>query len=175
MERHIQALRKELIISQNRENDLERDIVIQKEKYKRMQEKLSQERGWQKKEKSDTEKKGHEIVQLKNNLKTAEQNLSHEHGMRLKNEREVKELKREVGTAVEQKRQVEIQLAKAKDLADDYRKEILELKESNRVLSKKHDDTTWIAKSEYIKLEKQFKKVQGELADLKRQVSREFK
>ena len=173
LERHIYALRREIESGQNRIKELEREILLQNEKSKRLREKLSQERGWKDKEASDLEKKSQEIIHLKLDLKKAEQSLEKEHGQRLKAERGLKEAKDNLSETIAKQRELEIEIARQKTQMDKLHSELSNLREENIKLSKKHDEATFIAKSEYEKLEKMFKEKDHELQDFKRQIQRE--
>ncbi|MCK5580736.1 MAG: hypothetical protein KAJ18_05630 [Candidatus Omnitrophica bacterium] len=169
LERHIQALRKDIDKLQRSEKGLESDLELQQEKYKKLQEKLEQERGWQKKETTDIERKTKEIIRLKEDLKKAEHGLGENHSKRLLLERELKEARAEVEGLTRDKRALESENTSIKNQAGAYRKEIQGLKAENHALSKKHDDATWVAKSEYVKLEKMLKITKMELEKLRRE------
>lgn len=157
LERHIYTLRKEIAVLEKRSRTLEKDLEVQKEKYKKANAKLSQERGWQTKEVSDKEKKIQELIRLKKDLKEAEQNLAREHGQRLRFEKEMKEINESMEEYKETTRKLETEIATLKAQGEAERKQINELRTTNRRLEKKHDDATWIAKSEYVKMEKELK------------------
>jgi len=167
LEKHIYALRKELVDFERREKNLEKELMIEKQKYAKSQEKLSQERGWKKKESSDIEKQGEVILRLKKDLTQVEHNLAREHGLRLRFERELKDLKDQIDSTIDEKRALEMEILKMKSQADVQRKEMLELREMNMKLSKKKEETAWVAKSEYQKLEEKLQETQKELEKLK--------
>ena len=167
LEKHIHDLRQEIAEAKRKERKLERDFLVQSEKYKLAQEKLSQERTWQKKEHGDTERLFGEMQKAKDNLKTTEENLEQEHRQRLAYERELRDLKKELVESTSVKKDLEIQLAKAIATADVYRKESLDLREQNAKLNKKHEEATFVAKSDYVKLEQELKEAQKEIAKFK--------
>lgn len=173
MEKHIHALRGQIEQGKVREKNFEKEVLIQKTKNKKMQEKLSQERGWQEKELTEVEKRTDAMVRLRQDLQTAEQDLHKEHGDRLRLERELKEIKESLATANNVQRSLETQIAKGQAQAENDRKEIMNLRVDNAKLSKQHDEVTWIAKSEYVKLEKQLRQIEQDFAKFKSQVKRE--
>lgn len=173
LERHIHALRRELEKLQVREKVLEQDVIVQKEKNEKLQDKLTQERGWKSKEKTDIEKKTEELNRYRQDLKTAEASLAQEHGVRLRLEKEIRETQALMVSANEAKVALEAEIARLKAQIDNHRKEISDLREKNNVLEKKHDETTWIAKSEYLKVEKSLREKENELERLKHQLRRE--
>jgi hypothetical protein len=174
LERHIHALRREIESGQKREKILERDLTIQKEKHGRLQEKLSQERAWQNKESGQSERQGQDLVRLTAEIKATEQTLAQEHGENLRLQKALKESQDAASAAADAKLDLEAEIARLKALSERYRQEILELREQNAQLSKKHDESTWVAKSEYQKLEKQLEFKDRELGRLKEQLRREM-
>jgi chromosome segregation ATPase len=173
MEKHIHGLRAQLEKGKIREKNLEKELLIQKMKIKKMQEKMSQERGWQEKELTDIEKKTEEVIRLKEDLKSEQEELAKEHGERLRLERELKEVREALGSATDVQRTLEIQIAKLNAQLDNNRKELIELRSENAQLSKKHDEATWIAKSEYVRLEQQLRKTQKEFEEFKSHIRRD--
>jgi hypothetical protein len=164
LEKHVLQLRDELAATKKKERSLEKEVLIQKDKYVKIQEKMSQERQWQEKEHDDIEKRSKELTRLEDNLKGSEQNLEREHKQRLMYERELKESKDALAAGLETKRSLEMQLAKANAQSDVYRKEITELREQIGKISRKQEDTTFISKSEH-------EKALQELAQLKKQLN----
>lgn len=173
LEKHIHTLRAEIEQGKTREKNSERDLLIQREKAKKLQEKISQERGWQEKEITEKERKGQEVIRLKEFLTHAEEELQKEHGERLRLERELREGKEALASAGEAKRVVESQMAKLQAQFDAAGKQIKELREQNAKLSKDHDEATWVSKSEYVKLEQQLHAVQKEFERFRINVKRE--
>lgn len=174
LERHIYALRRDIEEGQRREKILDRDLNIQKEKYARLEDKIVQERSWQQKETTDAEKKGQELFHLKSDITKLENSLAQEHGVRLRLEKSLKESQESAIQANNSKLDLEAQIARLKALDEKYRKEMSDLRAQNNLLSKKHDESTWVAKSEYQKLEKQLQIKDKELERLKEQLRREM-
>ena len=168
LEKHIYALREEINGLKKNEKVLEKELEIQREKNNKLQEKLNQERGWQEKEKSDIEKKAAEIQRLKNDQQANEQMMAREHSTRLGLERENREVTRQLAATSELKRNLEGDNAKLNAQLDACRKEIMELKSENALLSRKQQDETWIAKTEYVKLESQLRSLEKELSQMKK-------
>ena len=88
--------RQELEAIQKNEKEAQKELLLFKEKTKKLQEKLSQERGWQEKEQADVDKRSKEIHTLKDDLKKAEENIGTEHSQRLLLEREAKEIRENI-------------------------------------------------------------------------------
>lgn len=173
LEKHIHSLRGEIEQGKMREKTLERNLLIQREKTKKLHEKISQERGWQEKEGADKQKRAQENIQIKESLRHTESELQKEHGERLRAERELKEAKDLMAATAEAKRLVESHLAKLETQFDTVKREIAELRAQNAKLSKQHDEVTWVAKSEYVKIEQQLRNTERELERFKSQVRRE--
>ena len=174
LEKHIYALRRDVEQRIKQELILEKELTLQKEKYGKLQDKLSQERKWQTKDKSEKEKKTGEILRLTKDLKEAETHLTKEHGERLRLERELKEAEEKTAQAKDQRLAAESELAKKKARCEELRKEIKDLREVNSKLSKKSDEASFVAKSEFIRIEKKLKEVQKELEIFKQKVRREM-
>jgi chromosome segregation ATPase len=171
LEKHVQALRQEVETLGKKEKALDKELFLYKEKNKKVQEKLSQERDWQEKEHADVDKKAREIQGLKDEIKRIETNLEKEHSQRLVLEREAKEIRENLAREIDVKRSLDSQILKLKAQSDGYREEIKELRASNQKLSQKHEEKTFVSKSEYEKLEQILKEKEQEIAKLKNQRS----
>ncbi len=163
LERVIRSLKRQMAETQKEQKLLERDLVVQKEKYAKLQNKIDQERGWQKKERSDVDKKGREVIRLREDFKKAEQHLAQEHADRLRLERQQKELNASLSSAQTQIKDLENQIIKHKAHIDAYRSEITALRAEAQKLTKKHNEETWVAKSEFTKLKKDYESLEAEL------------
>ena len=163
LERVIRSLKHQMAQMQKEQKILERDVIVQKEKYSKLQNKIAQERGWQKKERSDIDKKTAEVLHLREDLRKAEQQLSLEHADRLRLQREQKELSEALTGAQAQIKDLETQIIKHKAHIDAYRNEITALRSENQKLSQQHNEETWVAKSEYVKLKKEYDALEQEL------------
>jgi chromosome segregation ATPase len=173
LERHIQGLRKEVQDGRRREKELEREMSVQKEKHAKLQEKLSQERGWQEKEQGSAEKRSREVLTLKAEIKNLEESVEKEHIETLRMAREILEFKDSLAAATDVRRSLEVQIAKLKTDSENDRKELRDLREANAKLSRKQDEDIWVAKAEYIKIETELKNKERELAKLREQLRRE--
>lgn len=173
LEKHVLELRRQIDAQQKREKHLQRELAVEHDKYVKLQEKLSQERDWQKKEKDGVDRRNTEIIQLQKDRQEIEQNLEKEHSRRLMLEREMREAKDSMTAANDLKNSLEVQIAKLQAHVDKFRAEINELKQENLKLSKKHDETTFVAKSEYERVEKLLKDTQKEFAEFKAKINRE--
>lgn len=168
LEKHIYALRKEIEEFQKAEKLKERDLTRERERIKKLQEKLEQERGWHDKEEKDIERKTQEVHRMRQERVKLEQNSEDEHSLRLKGERELKEITQDFEALGEEKRKVDSELMNLKATWEQGRKETKELKAKNMELAKKHADTTWVAKTEYDKLQQKLKEAEKELERLKK-------
>jgi chromosome segregation ATPase len=175
LEETLYALRRELQDAQKREQSLQRELIVQQEKYQKLQEKLHQERSWKDKEAAEIDRKTDVVNLLHQDLKKAEGQLEQEHGGRLRAERESREQKQFIQEAKDVRRSLETQLAKANNQIEVMRQEFIELRVMNEKLSKKHDDTTWVAKTEYVKLKQELTEKEKELTRLRRRVENELR
>lgn len=169
LEKHIQSLRDEILVLQKGEKVIEKHLVVEKVKVKKLQEKLSQEREWHKREQESIDKKGSEFQQLKMELVNVQEIFSNEHAANLRFENQVKELKEGNDALTERRRTVEGENAKAKAKIENNKKEIVQLKKENTQFKKKKEDTSWIAKSEYERVERLLKEKEKELARINRE------
>lgn len=167
LEKYIHNLRKEILVLEKRTKDLEKDLGVERQKYDKIQEKLAQERGWQQKESVDSDKKAKEIMQLKRDLVSVEENLAREHGQRLQLEKSTKGMIDDIDRLNNEKISFELEISRLKAHVDVQRKEIIELRDLNAKLSKKQEDATWVAKSEYLRVERELKLAQEELDKLR--------
>ncbi len=172
LEKHIQDLRRQIDELQKSNKHWERETFIQSEKYKKLQEKMAQERNWQQKEAADFAKTSQQMKKLKEDRLSLEQSLGEEHGMRLRLERELRENKDEVSRLQELERQLNNQLEQLKAQAAVFRKDTAELRAVNAELSsqlaKKESDVQWVAKTEYDRLAQELKNKEVELAHWKK-------
>ncbi|MCR4338120.1 MAG: hypothetical protein NUV91_09985 [Candidatus Omnitrophica bacterium] len=174
LEKHIQALRQKNIDSEKHGKDLERELVIQQEKYQQLQEKLKVQKSWQEKEDAEFEKHKKEIFHLREVINQTESKLNEEHGERLRLDRRNRDVEQESATMKDVIRSLESEVAKLKAQADGYRQQIQELRSENAKLSKQHDDKVWVAKSEYQKLEGLYQESEKEINKLKEKIRREI-
>ncbi len=173
LERHIQALRKEIDESQRKEKNLERDLSVQSQKYSKLQEKLLQERDWQKKESDDIEKKAQEILTLKNDLRKMEHDLGVMHSDRLRFERELRESKSENDSIVQVRRNLELHVQKIEAENEVLRKTVKELRWETERLSEKKDAESWVPKEDFEKLQDNLRNKEKDLVRLREQFKRE--
>jgi len=169
LERRLQSHRGDIESFQKTQKDLEKELLIEKARSKKLEEKLSQERGWQEKEKTAGDKKIQEFARLKEELTRLQDLQAKEHSTNLKLEREIKDLKSEIDSLNDQRRKAESETAQVKAQMENFRSEVRELKKDNAKLQKETDETQWIAKTEYDKvamklkeMEKRFERVQRE-------------
>lgn len=173
LERHIQALRKELEEHQKKVRILDRDLTVGKEKYVKLQEKLAQERDWQKKEEQGLEKRTQEMMALKNEVHRLEHDLSVMHSDRLRLERELRESKSQQDALAAMGRDLQLQVAKVNAENESLRKELKELKWENMRLAEKKDAQSWIPKEDFEKLATTLQQAEKELARLKEQLKKD--
>ena len=148
---------------------MEKQLLVEKAKAKKFQEKLSQERQWHEKEQSTVDKKGKEFQQLKKELSKIQEISSKEHALNLRLEKGLKELKGENDALNQKRRAVESENAQLKAKMDNYRRETAQLKKENAELNKKKEDVSWIAKSEYERVARLLKEKEMDLERIPRE------
>lgn len=153
LQRHVQSLHHQIADFQKREKDMERRMAVEQLKVKKLEEKLSQEREWQAKDQTTLDKKGAEFQRLKDELSAVQENSSREHAENLRQKQDIQQFKREMETLQEYRRGVEAENMQLKAKIENQRREMVELKKDNAELKKKDEDTSWVAKSDYERLE----------------------
>lgn|SRR3989338_374541 len=168
LEKTILSFKKEIEDLQKKEKIKEKELLVEKVKVKKLEEKLIQERGWLEKEQSAIDKGSVELKKYKDELMKVQEEFGREHAAYLRLKSDFQELTRRHEAVVEQKRKLELETAQGKTEIKNSREEIQELKREAANLKKSKDDTTFVSKSEYTELEKQLKEKEVELERLKR-------
>ncbi len=171
LETQTQTLRQEIIKFQKNQEDLAKRILVEKAKTKKLQEKLTQERGWQEKESSAGNKKAKEFKQLKEELVKLQESFGKEHVENLRFERECKEVKHTNENLVQQKKTLEAEQRNLETRIEEYRKQIVHLKKDNAILSKKQNDAMWVTKISYDRIARLLKEKEKELERVSRSTS----
>jgi len=169
LDKHIQSLRSEILEYKNKEKANDKQLMIERVKMKKLQEKLSQERQWHEKEQGSIDKKGKEFQQCKSDLIEAQESFSKEHSANIRNEQKIKELEQGNSSLTDQRRKVESENNQLSTKVESYRKEIAQLKRENIQLEKKNNDVSWIAKTEYDRVVNQLKEKEKQLERLNRE------
>ena len=167
LEKHIQSLRQDIDDFEKKEKVKDRQLAVEQAKIKALQDKLAQERSWQEREGQVNTKQARETQQLKEELTKLQEQLAKGHADSLRFEREGKDLKLEYDKLNDQRRGVQLEAASLKARVESLTAQIRELKSENAELKKKKEDETWIAKSEYEKLQGQLKDKETELAKIR--------
>jgi len=167
LERHIQELRQENVEWQKRVRILEKQEEVYKARYAEIQERLQREKVWQKKEEEDLSKKHQQVKQYQEEVHTIEQRMEKEYSELIQLRRAEGELRETVERLEHQIKYLQNEAQKARAQSDGYRKEMLELRAQNARLSRKHEDTQWIAKSVHLKLKEELRQVKNDLERLK--------
>ncbi|MBN1870196.1 MAG: hypothetical protein JW847_06465 [Candidatus Omnitrophica bacterium] len=147
--KHIRLMREKILALQKKEKESEKILMVERVRVKKLQEKMSQEREWHKKEQTGVDKRENEFRQLKTELEKIQESFSREHALSIRQEREFKDLKQQNDSLSDHCRGVEMENARLKERNENNAKEMAQLKKEAAELSKKSDDAQWIAKSEY--------------------------
>lgn len=170
LEKQLLQARRENIDVQKQVKVLQKELDIYKEKNTALKEKLDRERGWQKKEEQDNDKQGRHLQELQNELKVTEARFETEHAELILLRREKENFKEEIDRAAAQIKSLQEQADKAQALSDSFRKEMLDLRAENKVLSKRHEDVQWIARSVHLKVKEELRQKTEELEALKKKM-----
>ena len=167
-EKHIHSLHMELEKLRSEQRNTLKELAREKAKSTKLQEKVLQEKGWFEKEKDSIDKKTEEVHQLKEGLVKAEAEFDNEYSLRLRFERELKEVRQQLEGLEKDRRDLYSRLTRAEAGLESYKKESADLKRLNAEISKKNDETAWVAKAEYEKLEKLLVEKEKEFERLRR-------
>jgi len=170
LEKQLLLSRRENIDVQKQVKILQKELDIYKEKNTALKEKLDRERGWQKKEEQDIDKQGRHLQELQHELKAMEARFETEHSELILLRREKENFKEEIERAAVQIKSLQEQSDKAQALSDSLRKEMMDLRAQNKVLSKRHEDVQWIARSVHLKVKEELRQKTEELEALKKKM-----
>ncbi|HSV43140.1 MAG TPA: hypothetical protein VLJ10_01170 [Candidatus Bathyarchaeia archaeon] len=170
LEKQLLQARRENIDVQKQAKVLQKELDIYKEKNTALKEKLDRERGWQKKEEQDIDKQGRHLQELQHELKAMETRFETEHSELILLRREKENFKEEIDRAAAQIKSLQEQADKAQAFSDSLRKEMLDLRAQNKVLSKRHEDVQWIARSVHLKVKEELRQKTEELEALKKKM-----
>lgn len=164
----IEKLQEEVHRQERMVKELEKAVIVEQLKGKKVQEKLNQEREWHDKEKIVIEKKENDYKRLTEELQKLHQDYDREHGATLRLEGQLRDERLKTSELAEERRRLEAETIKLRTDLKAKMDEIIVLKNDNALLKKKKDEVTWIAKSEFVKLENQLKEREKEIARLER-------
>ena len=163
LERHVQSLRDRILALQKNEKVNEKALMVERVKLKKLQEKLSQEREWHTKEENVVDKREKEFRQLRSELEEIQESFSKEHTLTIRLERELKDLKQQNDSLNDQRRTMESENVRLKAKGESDKQEIAHFKKDVAQLSKKSEDTQWVAKPEYERVAKLLEEKEKEL------------
>lgn len=163
MDVKINSMSKEIEQFKVGEKKYQEMIETEKASVKALEEKIKIEREWHEKDQQETYKKSKEIQKMREEFKVEQENFSKEHTEFIKLEHELKRYKSELQETHNQKRALEREVAGLKGAVEEGRKNISNLKADMKVLTKKKEEESWIAKSDYTRLEKEVEKLQKQL------------
>jgi chromosome segregation ATPase len=166
LEKHIYSLRTEIETLKAQERKNLKELALEKERNVKLQEKLSKEKEWLSQEEESIDKRDKEIRELKQNFIKIENDFEIEHGQRLKIEGQLKETKEERETLTKDNREMSLKIARLETEIDAYKKELARQKKTIEELSKKSDETQWVAKTEHDKLLQKLKEKEKEIERL---------
>jgi predicted RNase H-like nuclease (RuvC/YqgF family) len=170
LEHNIHSLKRDIEGWEKKCRDLEKNLAVESVKEKKLLEKLAQERSWKEKEDVHLAKLNRDIHDLKSELTKIQDQFSKEHMATLKLENEHKALQVQQEELAKQKRALDVENDQLKAKIESQRRDIAQLKSENVTLHKKEDDKSWVAKTEYQRLEMKLKEKEKEFERLKREI-----
>jgi hypothetical protein len=169
LQRHTHSLHEKIAAMEKEAKDREHHLAVERLRVEKLQEKLSQGREWHQKEDKALGKKGEEFRRLKEDISHVQDLLSREHAENLRQKQALEESARERDALQERRRALESENAQIKAKEENYRMEIARLRGENADLRRKEEDTAWVAKADYERLEillrekdKQLQRIQRE-------------
>ncbi|MFT5387260.1 MAG: chromosome segregation ATPase [Candidatus Omnitrophota bacterium] len=160
---HISKLKNQVMQLERTIGERNKDLLVEQAKANKFQERLQKERHWIEKKEGGVEKKVNDMRQTQTDLKNLQEQFGEEHGLTIRLKKELKEVKKQNELLSEQRRLAEGESLQLKSKGDNYRKEIAHLKKDVAILSKKKMDETFVAKSDYLDIEKKLKETEIEL------------
>ncbi|MCD4779156.1 MAG: hypothetical protein K8S27_01200 [Candidatus Omnitrophica bacterium] len=150
-------------------------MAVYKEGIRKLKDKLKQEKEWFGKEQRIVDKTLREHETLKKDLTRSQEELNNEYALIIRLEADNKELKFTNKSLNDQRRSLDVENAQLKGKINEIRKEIAHLKKDNIELTRKHEDTQWVAKSDYLRVDKLLRERDKELARVSRELDIELK
>lgn len=164
LEKQALFLRNEIANLQKKQMVRDKELEQLKGKNIKLQEKLSNEKKWREKEQNFIDKENLNTRRIKEDFLKAERNLAEAHSLKLRLEREVMELKQEVKEVNGQKKELSAEFRALDANFKSCQKELIEQKKINTELSRKTNETKWIARAEYDKVQRLLKIKEKEMA-----------
>jgi chromosome segregation ATPase len=150
-------------------------IAVYKEGIRKLKDKLKQEKEWFGKEQRIVDKTLREHETLKKDFTKSQEEANKEHAIKIRLEGENKELKHTNKSLNDQRRLLDVENMQLKERVNELRKEIAHLKKDNIELTRKHEDTEWVAKADYLRVDKLLRERDKELSRVRRELDKELK
>ncbi|MFA5059144.1 MAG: hypothetical protein WC676_00755 [Candidatus Omnitrophota bacterium] len=171
LEKHIYSLKTEIGKLQQEQKNTLKDLAVEKAKTTKLQEKVLQEKEWLEKDQSAIQKKEKEASGFKDDLMKVQSELEAQHAVKLKLERELTELRKDLTRLTSENKELSLKSMRLESDVDHYKKEFLKQKHIADELVKKNDQTQWVAKTEYERLQTILKEKEKDIERLSRNQS----
>ncbi|MBF0595148.1 MAG: hypothetical protein HQL22_09285 [Candidatus Omnitrophica bacterium] len=129
---------------------------------------FDQEKAWREKEEAALQKEKKLERSLQEELNKTREALNHESTERIKQEHELKEIRQIKDEISGKERGLSSRVMDLERQLDSALKELKQLRQENAQLSKKKEDTEWVAKSDYKQLEAQARRTRFEAEEFKK-------
>jgi chromosome segregation ATPase len=172
LEKLVHSLKRQMEGLERKNKALDKRATMEKYINKKLQEKLAKEKDWHKKNESNIDKNAKELQELKQELINVQENSANEHSEKLKLRQDYQDLEAKLSDVNAQRRTAESENIHLHDKNDQYRMEIARLKKENAELLKKKDDTSWVAKSEYLRVQKLLQEKEAEISRIMREIDK---
>ncbi len=170
LEKKIAHLENEMRLLQNALRDKDKQISLLQQEKEAQERLVQQEKRWREKESVDGKKEKEREKELLADLNQTRESWQTQQALRIKFEQEARDLRTQKDAlAIELQRVVNALEAKTKE-TNLLLKEIKDLKSQNAKLAHKKEADQWVAKADFIRLEKILKRERRELVLFKTQV-----
>lgn len=170
LEKKVIAIEAETRALQNTLRDKDKQILLLQEEKSAQERLVQQEKRWREKEAFETKKEKEREKEIVSELNQTRESWQTQQALRIKFEQEARELRTQKDAlTLEHQRTVNALEAKEKEI-NLLLKDIKDLKFQNSKLTQKKEADQWVAKADFIRLEKILKRERRELVLFKTQV-----
>lgn len=173
LEKHIYAIRQKIALKEKVIIQKDKQIVLERVKVTKLQDQLNQASQWQKKEQDNFGKMTSELKANKAELIKVQDQYAKAHGQNIELNKQLSLALKDTKKLAEEKRDKELEHLHLQEKYESIRGQSVKLKRENAELLKKKDDATWIAKSEYLILERKLKEKEKQFERLDRELRKE--
>ncbi|MDP8264060.1 MAG: hypothetical protein P9M12_01095 [Candidatus Aceula lacicola] len=168
LKKHIEKLNQEINSLKIEQRKASGRLKEEKQAALKFEEKLKREKKWFSEQEASLGQRTKEMRELKMEITRAETEREKEYSLRLGTERETRDLKKDMGAINKERKDLLLRVTELEFQLKAQKEETAELKKANKQLLKKKEieENQWIAKSEFLKLEKALNEKEKEIQKL---------